>query len=105
MFAACLLDRVFFLNNQVDEFEIDVQGEDVVIDIMKRGQGCLLLGAHMGSFEAIRTLGRKQRDLRVSLVMYEENARKINSVLNAINPSLALEVISLGRPGLHDQGP
>ena len=98
VFAACLLDRVFFLNNQVDEFEIDVQGEDVVIDIMKRGQGCLLLGAHMGSFEAIRTLGRKQRDLRVSLVMYEENARKINSVLNAINPSLALEVISLGRP-------
>ena len=27
--------------------------------------------------------------------MYQENARKINSVLNAINPSLALDIIAL----------
>ncbi|MBP2302029.1 LpxL/LpxP family acyltransferase [Azospirillum picis] len=98
VFAACLLDRVFFLNDQTDDFEIHVHGEDVVIDVMERGEGCLLLGAHMGSFEAIRMLGHRQRDLRVSLVMYEENARKINSVLNAINPLLSLEVIGLGRP-------
>jgi hypothetical protein len=31
--------------------------------------------------------------------MYEENARKINSALAAINPALTLEVIALGQPG------
>ena len=31
--------------------------------------------------------------------MYEENARKINSALAAINPELTLEVITLGQPG------
>jgi predicted LPLAT superfamily acyltransferase len=98
VFAACLLDRVFFLNDQTERFDIHVHGEDVVIEMMRRGEGCLLLGAHMGSFEAIRALGHRQPDLRISLVMYEENARKINSVLGAINPALALEVISLGRP-------
>lgn len=98
VFAACLLDRVFFLNDQSDDFDIRVHGEDIVIDLMQRGEGCLLIGAHMGSFEAIRMLGHRQRDLRVSLVMYEENARKINSVLNAINPLLSMEVIGLGRP-------
>lgn len=98
VFAACLLDRVFFLNDQSDDFDIRVHGEDIVIDLMQRGEGCLLIGAHMGSFEAIRMLGHRQRDLRVSLVMYEENARKINSVLNAINPLLSMEVIALGRP-------
>ncbi|MBP2229539.1 putative LPLAT superfamily acyltransferase [Azospirillum agricola] len=98
VFAACLLDRVFFLNDQTAAFDIRVHGEDIAIELMERGEGCLLLGAHMGSFEAVRALGRRQRDLRVSLVMYEENARKINSVLNAINPALSLEVIALGRP-------
>lgn len=98
VFAACLLDRVFFLNDQSDDFDIRVHGEDIDIDLMQRGEGCLLIGAHMGSFEAIRMLGHRQRDLRVSLVMYEENARKINSVLNAINPLLSMEVIALGRP-------
>jgi predicted LPLAT superfamily acyltransferase len=98
VFAACLLDRVFFLNDQTDRFDIHVHGEEVAVEMLKRGTGCLLLGGHMGSFEAIRTLGRKQPGLKVSLVMYEENARKINSVLGAINPDLALEVIALGRP-------
>jgi predicted LPLAT superfamily acyltransferase len=98
VFAACLLDRVFFLNDQTDQFDIHVHGEEIAVEMLKRGTGCLLLGGHMGSFEAIRTLGRKQPGLKVSLVMYEENARKINSVLGAINPDLALEVIALGRP-------
>jgi len=30
--------------------------------------------------------------------MYEENARKIGAVLNAINPRLAMDVIALGKP-------
>lgn len=95
-FAACALDRVFLLNDGMDLFALDVHGEEVVTTILEQGTGCLLLGAHLGSFEILRALGRRQPELRVSLVMYEENARKINSVLNAINPALALDIIALG---------
>jgi len=96
-FAACILDRVYLLNDQLDRLDIRVHGEDIVREIMGQGSGCILLGAHFGSFEVVRTVGRRQPDLRVSLVMYEENARKIGSVLKAINPTLALDVIALGR--------
>lgn len=96
-FAACVLDRVFFLNDQIRLFDLRVHGEEIVLDIARRGAGCVLLGAHFGSFEVARALGRRQPGLRVSLVMYEENARKIRAVLNAINPALAMEVIGLGR--------
>jgi predicted LPLAT superfamily acyltransferase len=95
-FAACGLDRVFLLNDQMDLFSFDVHGEEIATAILEEGSGCLMLGAHLGSFEILRALGRRQPKLRVSLVMYEKNARKINSVLNAINPALALEVIALG---------
>lgn len=96
-FAACLLDRVFLLNQQSDLLDIHVHGEDIAAEMLARGQGCLLLGAHFGSFEAVRAIGRQQPHLRVSLVMYEENARKINSVLNAVNPGLAVEIVALGK--------
>jgi predicted LPLAT superfamily acyltransferase len=95
-FAACILDRVFLLNGRIDLFSLDVHGEPVVTATLDQGSGCLLLGAHLGSFEILRALGRRQPEVRVSLVMYEENARKINSVLNAINPALALDIIALG---------
>jgi predicted LPLAT superfamily acyltransferase len=96
-FGACVLDRVFLLNDRIDLFDLRVHGEEVVLDILRRGDGCVLLGAHFGSFEVARALGRRQPGLQVSLVMYEENARKIRAVLAAINPRLAMEVIGLGR--------
>jgi predicted LPLAT superfamily acyltransferase len=73
-----------------------VHGEDIVDEMQKSGEGCFLLGAHMGSFEIVRSLGREARR-RVHLVMYEENARKMNAALAAINPNLTLHVIPLGK--------
>ncbi len=97
-FASCALDRVFLLNDQTQLFDVRVHGEEIVLDFLKRGTGCILFGAHFGSFEVARALGRRHPNLQISLVMYEENARKIRTVLNAINPRLAMEVIGLGKP-------
>lgn len=98
-FAACVLDRVYLLNNQMELFDIDATGDDIPRSEIARDEGCFLFGAHIGSFEILRALGHRQPGLKLSLLMYEENARKINSVLNAINPSLGLEVIALGQAG------
>lgn len=95
-FASCVLDRVFLLKGQTQLFDLRITGEAIVLEILRRRTGCILLGAHFGSFEAARALGRRQGDLRISLVMYEENARKIRSVLAAIDPELARDVIALG---------
>lgn len=96
-FAASVLDRVFLFNNQYARFDVRVHGEDILAEMIARDEGCFLLGAHMGSFEIIRALGRRNTAARISLVMYEENARKFNAALAAINPALSLQVISLGQ--------
>jgi predicted LPLAT superfamily acyltransferase len=96
-FGSCVLDRVYLLNEQERWFDISVQGEEIVRQIDAHGGGCLLLGAHFGSFETARVVGRRYRDLPVSLLMYEANARKIRMALAAINPRLETEVIGLGR--------
>ncbi len=95
-FAGCLLDRVFLLNEQSAPFDVSLHGEEVVASIERQGGGCLLFGAHFGSFEVARALGR-QRELPISLLMYEANAQKIRAALGAINPKLETEVIGLGR--------
>ena len=96
-FAATLLDRVFLFNDQYARFDVRVHGEDILRGMMADDRGCFLMGAHMGSFEIIRALGRLNTQARISLVMYAENARKFNSVLAAVNPNLALQVIELGK--------
>jgi predicted LPLAT superfamily acyltransferase len=96
-FGACVLDRVFLLNEQIEQFDIRIHGEELVNEIQRSGNGCMLFGAHFGSFEVARAFGRRERNVPISLLMYEENARKIRTSLGALSPSLAAEVIGLGR--------
>jgi predicted LPLAT superfamily acyltransferase len=94
-FATVALDRMFFLKDRIAEFEVRVEGEDIIREALAAGQGCLLIGAHLGSFEVSRALGRR-RAARVNLVMYEANARKVIALARAIDPTLADAVIPLG---------
>lgn len=96
-FATVALDRVFFLCDRWDLFEFEIRGEQVLQERLDRGQGCFLLGAHLGSFEALRAPAR-QRGLRVNLVMFEENAQNTARVLRTVNPDLDNDVIALGTP-------
>jgi predicted LPLAT superfamily acyltransferase len=97
-FASCVLDRVFFLKQRTDLFDLRIFGEALLTDLLAENTGCILLGAHIGSFEVLRAIGREQPTLRVNMLMFEENAQKISSVLSTIAPDLAKEIISLGRP-------
>jgi predicted LPLAT superfamily acyltransferase len=96
-FASTVHDRVYLLNERFDLFDIEIVGEDAIRAAMTGGQGVLLIGAHLGSFEVMRALGRRHTSQAISMLMYEENARKINATLAAINPAATQDIIPLGR--------
>lgn len=96
-FASTIHDRIFLLNGRFDLFEIEVHGKALIDEVLAAGHGAFLMGAHMGSFEVTRAIGRNQPDLKVAMVMYEDNARKLNAALAAINPAAVREIIPLGQ--------
>lgn len=96
-FAATIHDRVYLINQRFDLFNIEIQGQASIDSLIAEGEGLFLMGAHMGSFEVIRAVGRQAPDLRVSMVMHEDNALKINAMLAAINPEAVTDIIALGR--------
>jgi predicted LPLAT superfamily acyltransferase len=96
-FATTIHDRVYLINEQFAMFNIALEGEELVLAQADSGRGALLMGAHMGSFEVMHSLGRRRHGIKVAIAMYEENARKINATLAAINPRLQSDIVSLGR--------
>ncbi len=97
-FATTIHDRLYLLNDRFELFDIVVEGEALIADHVARDRGALLFGAHLGGFEVARALGRMQpRKLRIVLAMYEENARRVNAALDAINPAARPDVIGLGK--------
>lgn len=96
-FASVVHDRIYIINDQFDAFDIALHRHPIVLDALDRSEGVLLISAHVGSFEVLRSLGAKRPGTRVAMVMYEENARKINTVLRAINPRAQQDVVALGK--------
>lgn len=96
-YAATILDRVFLLNDaDLDRFDIRVHGLDQLEAEIAHGRGVLLLGAHFGSFEALRALTLRRPDIRLRVVMDLKQTRALNELLHALNPGVAANVIDAG---------
>lgn len=96
-FATTVHDRVYLLNGRFDLFDIEVVGAEALQAALSQQRGVMLMGAHLGSFEVLRAAGRGLAGLKVAMLMYEENARKLNATLEAINPQATQDIIPLGR--------
>jgi len=96
-FASTVHDRVYLLRDRFELFDIEVVGSEHLYAALAKQPGALLVGAHLGSFEVLRAVGRVRAGLNVAMLMYEDNARKINAALEAINPALARDIVPLGR--------
>lgn len=96
-FASTIHDRIYLINRRYDLFDIEIHGKENIHPLIDAGKGVLLMGAHLGSFEVMRAIGRQLPGLRVAMVMHEDNAQKINSMLAAINPEASMDIIPLGR--------
>ncbi|HEY7929914.1 MAG TPA: hypothetical protein VID71_07880 [Steroidobacteraceae bacterium] len=94
-FASTIHDRLWLLRQRADIFDITLEGEAVVREAVTRG-GAFLMGAHVGSFEVLRLVGRRQ-GFTVAISMYEAQAQRLNTMLSALAPSEALEIIPVGR--------
>ena len=103
-FAQTILDRVLLLTGQTDQFDCRIEGVDVLRGVLAQGRGCLLYGAHFGSFDVLRALGFAESPVAVNVLMHEENAEKLNSVLAVAQPRVAATGHSARPPGDDAQG-
>lgn len=97
-FSATILDRVFFLAGQQERFDVKLHNTEVLLSRIRAGQGCMLLGSHLGSFEAMRALAISQQRFPLKILMYRNQNRLLTELLDLLNCDVANSVIPLGGP-------
>ncbi|MFO0627054.1 MAG: hypothetical protein U0325_15705 [Polyangiales bacterium] len=98
-FAHCAVDRVFLLRGATAGITLESHGTEHLRAAQEAGRGAVLLGAHLGSFEALRAQAGA-RGYPVNIVGYFKNAAMINAVLAKVAPERALRVLHLEPDGL-----
>lgn len=97
-FGSTILDRVYLLKGQFDHFDVTVHQKEVLDTQIESGQGCILLGSHLGSFEVLRTIGVTQKEFPLKVLMDIAHNEKITLFFDALNPRIANTVIVPDRP-------
>jgi len=100
-FAITIVDRVLLLAGRERELDIRVEGVEQLHDLLDQGRGCLLLGSHLGSFEAIRVFSRKAppRFRRLRVVMDRGQNSVMTRMLEEVSPDIRDTVIDARQPG------
>jgi predicted LPLAT superfamily acyltransferase len=94
-FAQVTLDRIFLLRGTTKHFAVKRTGSEHLRRLAADRRGAVLLGAHLGSFEAMRAGGAAEK-LPLSIVGHFENAQMINALLAKLDPEMAARVIHVG---------
>ncbi|HJT82558.1 MAG TPA: hypothetical protein VJ719_15285 [Chthoniobacterales bacterium] len=97
-FAATILDRVYLLKGEFDQFEVTVHQREILHRQIETGRGCILLGSHLGSFEVLRALGVTQQEFPLKVLMDIEHNEHITTFLDSLNREIAATVIVPDRP-------
>jgi len=93
-FAQVTTDRLFLVRGELGHFRLSREGEQILVGLRDRRRGALLLLAHLGSFEVLRSLSR-ERVLPVNVLGYFDNAPRLNGVLRRVAPGFDARFIPI----------
>ncbi len=96
-FAVCLLDRLYFAAGETRNLHVEIEGADALQAIVGSGEGCLLIGSHLGNSDAVRSCGL-DLGAPLKILMQIEQSPAMLSVLYDRNPEWRESLIPLGRP-------
>lgn len=91
-FALSIFDRLVLWLGRGDELDFDVSGTDQAAALLAPDRGAIVVGAHLGSFDALRVLADHDRRT-VNVLMYTRHAPRINAVLRQLSPDVEMRVI------------
>lgn len=89
-FAETLLERALLWQGKLEGFRFSGKGKE----LLEQHGGRVLLGAHFGSFDALRILAGEMKCV-VNVVMYRAHAMRINEFLQKLNPDTNMRVVEL----------
>jgi len=68
------------------------------MEARRNGRGLIMLGSHLGSFEACKLLASDRMDIDIHIVAYFAGSTKIRQALDTINPELQQNFIDPTEP-------
>lgn len=92
-FACVLIDRMSILIARDSALRLHYSGLECIEDAKRKGNGAVLVGSHLGSFDVLRTFTHDLRGYPVRAIMYGRSTPTLLEILRSLNPRLNEELV------------
>jgi predicted LPLAT superfamily acyltransferase len=82
-FSLVIYDRMLAWSGALDRMGFEHDGSGGLFELAQKGEGALLLGAHIGSLDMMGFIARRH-DLKVNVVAFQRHAARINAFLQSL---------------------
>lgn len=95
VFAETMLDKLLAMAGRYPLARVQERGAEAVQALARRGQGGVLVTAHMGCLELCQALAETRPGLKVNVLVHTRHAEAFNRILRRLHPELGVELIEV----------
>jgi predicted LPLAT superfamily acyltransferase len=94
-FAEAILDKLAAWAGMISLADVEYRGREPVLEMIRQGQGVLLLGSHLGNLEVCRVIANLERNIRINVLVHTRHAEKFNELLSRYNSASRMNLIQV----------
>ena len=94
-FAETIADKTLAFSGRYRFEDVRYVGREAVDEMIARGQGAILMTAHMGCLELCQAAADHQPGLKLTVLVHTRHAERFNRVLRRLNPHCSVKLLQV----------
>ncbi|WP_374089631.1 hypothetical protein [Methylomicrobium lacus] len=94
-FANAIIDKLAAWSGALTRADVQYHGRNEIIAQIRKGQGVVLLGSHLGNLEVCRVIADFDKTLHINVLIHNKHAQKFNRLLKQTSDSSQLNLIQI----------
>ena len=95
LFAETLLDKLLAVSGAFPLERVRSEGREQIYAAAAKGQGGVIVTAHIGCLELCRALAEQKRAIKLNVLVHTRHAEQFNRMLKRLNPDNDLNLIEV----------
>ena len=94
-FAVSLVDKAIAVSGRYPFEKLRFTGRETMLELLAKGEGGVLVTAHMGCLEVCRLAAERKQGPRLNVLVHTRHAEQFNSVLQKLSPHSQVKLLQV----------
>jgi len=94
-FANAIIDKLAAWSGTLSQTDVQYYGQNELMAEIRKGQGVVLLGSHLGNLEVCRLIADFNKTIHINVLVHTKHAPKFNRLLKRISDNSRLNLIQV----------